>query len=309
MDTENITSPVLKELEKYKYTHGLYGSQDKVYYKDYSFRMENKEENMNKGYSDLVDGSEFIETVELTGIDKKNSFGRYIYKLYESGNDRPYLFKNLRFKNKDDLDKVTKFELQVGGQNFNSFTSCFYKAIGLFLEMDGIPLYMFKEGLLMLKYHETNIILNTNISDIVLLVDKHMIRERNTVKNISLEYTVYQMHPSYMKIQRNDDGLMSMDLYINHPLYFLIVGQKIYDIKLYINRNVFVVKQDINGIINLTNNLKLMDFATYSINAGKIDSFRLTYRCDENIENIEYCAVCAQQVRTISGMSGMAYSK
>jgi len=313
MDTENITSPELVDLEQYKFAKNIYGSQDlRLYDADPDtgpFTMDNRVTECNRDYLDYLKDATFKETIELTG---KHQYD--LYPIYPNVvEDRKYIFKNIRFKNASDARKVKYYEVTCGGQRFDRVRDCFSDALCTFHEMDGIPLYMFKHGAMSHIYHRTNIILHPqdddDPSEITLLVDKYELNHLNQPDDSVLEYQTYQNYQNHDTAQNtltpNGDGVFHTHMDPIHPIYFIICNQRIYDIELHINGTGFKLTQDKNGIINLTNHLKADDFSRYCINASLVD-MGLTYKIEDDRttgDNLVFSYVTSQIVRICSGMT------
>ena len=296
---ENITSPELQELGDHKFTHNIKSLQDSYLY-DGEFNAKNKKKEHNKEYLSYVNNSEYIGTFEVKCEVKCEGFrdGGYPWKYILPNIDSHgtlYILKNLRFKNKKDSEKVDQYMMQLGGQTFDKFERDFYTQLQSFYEMDEIPFHIFKNGAPPHLYHQNIIYLyGKNLKDVVLVVDRYI----GDVLPDPLEYLTYR------NSVQNKDGNPNLDMG-----YFIMANKNIHNIVIHLSvpsgkEYTFKLKQDDNGMINLTNDLKLEDFSTYCMNFSYIHS-RLSYNCDD--DKVIIGSLCSSIVIIKSGMVGFKY--
>lgn len=325
----------LTRLENYKYKNNLFGAQDKYFYKQ--IKDINKEgiENKNKeilsyekrynknnifpryhfinNNQKLIPESVFVETLEFQynpnrykyDYDEKK-YGYSFYLLNESTKENEFIYRNLRFENEEDINKIEYIELQIAGSRHDRIYMDFYHNLQKLYEMNTIPLYYFKFGLISLLYHEIQLQIKfKNESDnyVKILVDKYKNCNRT---NKSYEFMIYQ----------NQDVLFYDDkkkFFLNHPCYLLIANKKLKNIKLKLQKDKeseleeFKLEQDANNIIYLTNNKDLNHFSR-SFSFSKIDYSYLHYECDDE-EGLRITAINSHVSRMMSGMCGLAFSK
>jgi len=238
--------------------------------------------------------------------------GRDTYSFNISGE---HILKNVRFKNDDDIVNVRRYDLVIGGQRVDSLDDVFYSQLQIFYEMDGIPLYFFKHGTPgKHEYHDISIVISgVNVQDIILLVDKYKPNIDPPNYPGCHEYLTYHLQPSSM-------GSCGLDVFQFYgPVYFFMANKRIYDIVLHIKYRShhnsgklpdkkeysFKLKQDKNGFINLTDNLKLEDFSTYCMSFGGREDKRISYKCLEE-GDILIGTVYLNVARHMSGMIGMS---
>ena len=225
----------------------------------------------------------------------------YLIKILGGGE---YILKNLRLKNPQDVSKISRYGLLFGGGDVTTFHGEFYSQLQLFLEMDGIPLHVFKDGIPPSTQQKVEIFLEIiDDTDIILLVDKY----KGDAMPKHLEYITYQT--TSQAIINRGKQVCKEALIGLCPTYFLMANKKIRDIKLYLTSNgkeyTFKLKQDKNGIINLTDNLKLNDFSNYCIDFTKANT-SLSYSCSDI--DVIIGSVNSNVLRCMSQMTGVAYS-
>jgi len=280
---------------------------DKKYFYEEEFSPDTKKKDVNKEYLEYVNNSEYIGTVEVKGIanGEKWSPGRFGYELpNKDSRGGEYILKNLRLKNPQDVSKISRYALLFGGGDITSFTGEFYSQLQLFLEMDGIPIHVFKDGIPPSTQQKVEMFLEIiDGTDIILLVDKY----KGDAMPKRLEYITYQT--TSQAIINQGKQVCKETLIGLCPTYFLMANKKIRDIKLYLTSNgkeyTFKLKQDKNGIINLTDNLKLNDFSNYFIDFTKAKT-SLSYSCSDI--DVIIGSVNSNVLRCMSQMTGVAYS-
>jgi len=265
----DITSPeleelALQELKQQTITDGEDELQE--YY---------KEDDHNQEYISYVNNSDYVGTVE---VNAKCIGEVYEYTLdNRDSHGSEYILKNLRFKNKNDINKVTNYEWNVGGEIFDKFPSDFYTKLQIFYEMNEIPFYIFNYGATPHKYHDNKVLLRGNeLSDVVLLIDKY---KGDKVPQF-LEYMIYQ------NVYQTFTGNRKHKLKCSNINFFLMANKKLQNIEIHKPMKnqedyIFKAKQDKNGIINLTNNLKLNQFTTYCSKFSLSSDLSISYNCEE----------------------------
>ena len=286
-------------MENFKFENNIFGAQDTA----------NKKQNINKFYIDYVSNAKFVETTESLRIDKRNK--QIIYTLFKTGlEDKQFFFKNLRLKNQEDLDKIESFEIECGGQRFDTIYTWTFPQLQSFYKMTEteIPFSYFKYGAVYTKYHDVRIYITLKKDiqeDIPLLIDVY--ENLNENKDTSLELLSYQSQCLHISNHKKNETVLN----INHPCYFFVCNKKLDNIILQFNgefKKEFKLVQEQNGIIRLTNKLNSDDFSNYCVNFSKIDLATLKYNCLDD-EGLMLCAINSQITRVMSGMAGLAYSK
>ena len=320
----------LTRLENYKYNNNIFGSQDIYFYKQikdiYQEEIENKKKeilsyekryNKNNIYpryhfinhnQNLIPKSVFVETLEFQYKydDDEKKYGYSFYLLNESTKQNEFIYRNLRFENEEDVNKIEYIELLIGGSRHDRIYMDFYHNLQKLYEMNNIPLYYFKFGLISFLYHDIELKIKfKNESDnyVKILFDKYKNCNRT---NKSYEFMIYQNQEVFF----NDD---KKTLNLNHPCYLLIANKKLKNIKLKLQKDKeseleeFKLEQDNNNIIYLTNNKDLNHFSR-SFDFSKIDYSYLHYECDDE-EGLRITAINSQVSRMMSGLCGLAFSK
>lgn len=336
----------LTRLENYKYKNNLFGAQDIYFYKQIKDINKEEIENKNKKIlsyekvynknniypryhyinhnQKLIPKSVFVETLEFQyKYDDKFKFKyddelkykydddgkKYGYRfclLNKSTKENEFIYRNLRFENEEDINKIEYIELFIGGSRHDRIYMDFYHNLQKLYEINTIPLYYFKFGLIsLLRYNiELNIkFKNESDNYVKILVDKYKNCNRT---NRSYEFMIYQNQNIYFYNDKNQ-------LNLNHPCYLLIANKKLKNIKLKLKKDKeseveeFKLEQDNNNIIYLTNNKDLNHFSR-SLNFTKIYRSFLHYECDDE-EGLRITAINSHVSRMLSGMCGLAFSK
>lgn len=255
----------------------------------------------------LIPESVFVETLEFQyKHDDDEKYGYNFYLLNENTKQNEFIYRNLRFENEEDINKIEYIELQIAGTRHDRIYMDFYHNLQKLYEMNTIPLYYFKFGLISLLYHDIQLQIKfKNESDnyVKILVDKYKNCNRT---DKSYEFMIYQNQAVYFY----DD---KKKLNLNHPCYLLIANKKLKNIKLKLQKDKeseleeFKLEQDNNNIIYLTNNKDLNHFSR-SFNFSRIDYSYLHYECDDE-EGLRITAINSHVSRSMSGMCGLAFSK
>lgn len=283
------------ELEKFRELNGIIGGQDAAF----------KNVIVNQQYFlNYVNNSKYIETIEIDSkIPERNP---------------NCVFKNLRFKDENDLSKIDRIEMCVGKLRFDIVYSELYKTIQSVYEMDTIPLYMFKIGMPQLVTHEYEIILHKKDEfkneKIIMLIDVYYNSENLGINDDSenkkfVEFLSYQSQ--VIGFTKNE----KVQINVNHPCYLFISNKRIHNIKLILKYSeddvVFDLEQDENNVIKLAKHFNVGDFTKYGINFSRIHTAFLTYEKDETDKDdtLSIIAINSNVVRMSNGMSGLAFSK
>lgn len=334
-EKQNNDNIDIMKLKNFKFKNNLIGSQDIEYYNVVNDKSIISEKLIKPKYhyvninKNQMPKSTFIETLELKNVKDKYS---NIYKIEKNISENiaeniaenvvkkeeqfnKYIYKNLRFENEKNIDKIEHIILYIGGVKFDKFYGDFYKQLQNLYEMKNIPFYIFKNGLISQQYHEFEIDItfkNKETHDVKILVDKYKNCE---LSNRLYKFSTYQNYNFYIQPNKCDNKIYDNKFtVINHPVYLFISNKKIKNIKLIININVdsepeeFNLKQDENLIIHLTDNKDLNYFSNYFLNFSKIHSYKLKFDCD-NYNNLKIIAINSHPVRMMNGMIGLMYSK
>lgn len=228
------------------------------------------------------------------------------------------IFKNLRFSNESDIDKIESVELEIGDQIMDRVhTSVFPQLRKIYKINDKsvIPIQIFINGVPRIEHfnYRLNIITKKGYADQVftVLLDGYNSNSYNEMTFLEIPFFQEQFPGSDIgRVISNTDNRQKVNIGFNHPVYYLIVKtSKKCRCSLRLDNLLEIpLESDENGIVYLTPSMSLKDCAEYGLNFSQFNMAELIMDTDEHIE-VEVYAVSIRMLTCRSGMAGISYSK
>lgn len=285
--------------------------------------MDQQLKTMTQEYQDYMSNSEFVETKEFSvpSISNKN----ITYTLNKFDDSELYILKNLRFKNKNDINKIKYIILEIGGSNIDNINSNVFQQLRKIYEIDDdnvIPFHLFIKGIPCLRYHEINcnIYVNDNVigDNIIIQYDvyKNLNHSEEDLKSDNhelypkLQIPTYQLQCNQMtsKIYTKHHNIQSVTLYCYNQIYYIFTDKDYDEYKLIIDDDEITLNPDDNNIMNLTPSNNNDDLLKYGLNFSKFENTPyLTFKASET-QSIQVYCINWQCIEVMGGMAGTRYT-
>lgn len=270
-----------------------------------------------KKYKSYINNCEFLETKEWTFSTANNRM--ITHKMNRAVENSPYMiFKNLRFKNENDANKIKSIEYVIGGTRTDKIYSEIFPQLRKIYNINDdkvIPFHLFIDGMCGLYFHEItiNVTLEDNIFEHNITIQYDVHKNLNYNQNIftkpELKIPTYicecqigttQLYPNHNNVQ----GIL---LYFNQPTYYMITDNVHKEYKL-INHNddEITLNKDENNIIHLTPSTDISDLTRYGINFSRYSDTLFTFKSPKN-EKIKLYSIHWNSLSVVDGCANLSY--
>ena len=251
--------------------------------------------NIDNTYEKHIKESDFIffKTESILFYDA-------IAKINEKDHTNIALFKNIRFENNNIFKYIDCIDFILDGIRIDTVFAPVISVLQEYYEMNGIPFYSFKDGLINISTNDESIYkppidikihLKKNVDFSVLDNVKLLVDVYYPAKiigffnrgNISSEISKFIYKTQNQKEIISKSKRICVQLIFNSPTYFLISNLRLYNITINLNCVYkYNLEQLNNGLIKLTHKINLNNFENYSLNFSRIDNIILEFDVDED---------------------------